>query len=119
MAAAELHKAANGAPIDLEIHGTARERQQDWLERVNPAIKRALYEGLARGSSREASSDRWVEGVSIRFNEEIQDFGLVTELLQAVCWRLGVRLPNLRDRTEFSSRGAQLDLRIDVRGVDE
>lgn len=112
----------SGEPVTLWLTNPRRAAQQRALlgskdgEWDGATLEAVLMSGLARGSSREVyAAGRRLRGISLRFNGEIEDMGLSTEVLEALAQRLGVNLEILRrDLVHFSSRDGVVSMDVDV-----
>jgi hypothetical protein len=118
---AERVLAVDGEPLRIAIAPPHILEQQMRVIRADHRVLPALLDGLHARSRREVK--RWgrkVNGIGVRFDHEIDDDGLSTEILRVVAARLGSNLEDVASVTDFETAddGSFL-LRVSTDELDE
>lgn len=98
-----------------------RRKQQQDLFQSNPEILVAWMDGAARGSTREANdSGRLLDRTEIRFDNEIYEEGLITQVIHTLASRFGVSFGEMRGRITFQTGplGERI-LHVKTKGLEE
>lgn len=115
-AAADVLQYRDAFPL-VWVKGRRRFAQQQKVLEANPAILEHLFAGLSRGSSKERWSDKPIRGVMLTLDEQRDDDGLVTGVLDLLADMHNCSTHDVRERCEFDTTTDAVFIRFKNRGV--